>query len=134
MLVRRAVWDSRRKMLPPVPKTVSDVHDAVDSVEHVTTHRGEKFVMQDDRENHTIILGCESNLNQQAAVDVILMYGTFDCCPKFFAQVLLSTVRPMHISYPYFSVCWRASSRTPTKLCSRKSMRSYTTFRRRRSS
>ena len=87
MLVRRAVWDSRRKVLPPVPKTVSDVHDAVDSVQHVTTHRGEKFVMQDDRENHMIILGCESNLNQLAAADVILMDGTFDCCPKFFAQV-----------------------------------------------
>ena len=86
MLVRKAVWYNRRKLLPPVPKNISDVHDAVDSVHHVT-HRGEKFVLQNDRANHMIILGCESNLKQLAAADVILMDGTFDYRPKCFAQV-----------------------------------------------
>jgi hypothetical protein len=73
-------------VLPTVPKNVSDVNNAVDSVKHVTTHRGEKFLLQNDRENHMTILGNESNLNQQAAADVISM-DTFDCCPKFFALV-----------------------------------------------
>jgi hypothetical protein len=80
------VWGNRRKFLPTVPKNVSDVHDAVGSVEHFT-HRGENAVLQNDRKNHMPILGCESSLNQLAAADVILMDGTFDYCCKFFAQV-----------------------------------------------
>jgi hypothetical protein len=67
MLVRKVVWYNRRKLLPPVPKNVSDVHDAADSVYQVT-HRGEKFVLQNDRANQIIILGCESNLKQLAAM------------------------------------------------------------------
>jgi hypothetical protein len=54
---------------------------------HHVTRRGEKFVLQNDWANHMIILGCESNLKQLTAADVILMHGTFDYCPKFFAQV-----------------------------------------------
>jgi hypothetical protein len=73
--------------MPPVQKSVSDVHNAVNSVEHVTTNHGEKFVLQNDRQNHVVILGCESSLNQLAAADIILMDGTFDYCPTFFAQV-----------------------------------------------
>jgi hypothetical protein len=86
MLVRKVVWDHHRKLLPPVPKNIPDVHDAVDSVHHVT-HRGEKFVLQNDQANHMIILDCECNLKQLAAADVNLMHGTFHYCPKFFAQV-----------------------------------------------
>jgi hypothetical protein len=56
-------------------------------VEKVTTHRGENFVLQNDRTNRMKIVGCESNLNQLDAADIILMDGIFDCCPKFFAQV-----------------------------------------------
>ena len=63
-----------------------DVYNAVDSVEHVT-HHGEKFVLQNDRTNRMTILGCESNLNQLDAADIILRDGTFDCCPTFFAQL-----------------------------------------------
>jgi hypothetical protein len=80
MVVQTAVCDNRRKALPSVPKHVSDVYNAVDSVEHVVTHRGEKFVLQNDRENRMTILGCESSQNQLHAADVILMDGTFDCC------------------------------------------------------
>ena len=86
MVVQTAVCANRHKVLLPVPKNVSDVHNAVDSVEYVT-QRGEKFLPQNDRENHVTILGCESRLNQLAAADVITMDGTFDCCPKCFAQV-----------------------------------------------
>ena len=35
MPVQRAVCDNRRNVLPPVPKNVSDVRNAVDGVEHV---------------------------------------------------------------------------------------------------
>jgi hypothetical protein len=86
MVVQTAVRDDRRKVLPPVPKNVSDVHNAVDSVEHLT-QRGEKFVPQNDRKCHVVILGCESSLNQLAAADFMSMDGTFDYCPKCFAQV-----------------------------------------------
>jgi hypothetical protein len=73
-------------VLPPVPKNIPDVHNAVDTVQHVTANRGEKFVLQNDRENHIIIIGSESDLNQLAAADVILMDGNFDFYPKFFVQ------------------------------------------------
>jgi hypothetical protein len=58
---------------------LSDVHNAVDNVEHLT-QRGEKIVLQ----NHMTILSCKSSLNQLAAADVILRDDTFDCCPKLF--------------------------------------------------
>ena len=86
MVVQKAVCDNRCKVLPTVPKHVSDVHNAVDSMEHVT-HCGEKFVLQNDRTNRMTILGCESSLSQLHAADIILMDGTFDNCPEFFAQV-----------------------------------------------
>jgi hypothetical protein len=35
MVVQRAVWDNRRKVLPTVSKNVSDVHNAVEGVQHV---------------------------------------------------------------------------------------------------
>jgi hypothetical protein len=44
-------------------------------------------VLQNDRANRMTVLGCESNLNQLDAADVILMDGTFGCCPKFFSQL-----------------------------------------------
>lgn len=65
--------------------------------------------------NHMIILGCESRLNQLAAVDVILMDGTFDYCLKFLAQDLPSTVRRMDITYLWFSACLSIRSRTATE-------------------
>jgi hypothetical protein len=83
MLVQRAVCNNRRKVLP---KNVSDVHNAVNTVQHVTTNCGEKFVLQNDRKNHMIILGCESSLNQLAVAYVILMDDTFVCCSKVFRQ------------------------------------------------
>ena len=58
--LQSAVWDNRRKVLPTVQRNLSDVHNFVEGVEHVTTHRGENFVLQNDRENHVVILGCES--------------------------------------------------------------------------
>ena len=35
MVVQGAVCDNRRKALPTVPKNVSDVHNAVEGVQHV---------------------------------------------------------------------------------------------------
>ena len=35
MVVQSAVWDNRCKVLPTVPRNVSDVHNVVESVEHV---------------------------------------------------------------------------------------------------
>ena len=57
MVVQTVVWDSCRKVLPTVPKNVSDVHKAVDSLQLVTTNRGENFVLHNDRGNHVTILG-----------------------------------------------------------------------------
>jgi hypothetical protein len=57
MVEQTAGWDSCRKVLPTVPKNVSDVYKAVDSVQLVTTNRGENFVLQNDRGNHVTILG-----------------------------------------------------------------------------
>jgi hypothetical protein len=88
MVVQTAVWGNRRKVLPPGPKKASDVYNAIGSVQHVTTNRGEKFLLQNDRENHMMIIGCESSLKQLDASDVILMDGTFEYCPKFFRPSL----------------------------------------------
>jgi hypothetical protein len=35
MVVQRAVCDNRRRVLPTVPKNISDVHNAVEGVRHV---------------------------------------------------------------------------------------------------
>jgi hypothetical protein len=125
MVEQRAVCDNRRKVLPTVPKHVSDVHNAVDSVEEHVTNCGEKFVFQSDRTNRMTILGCESNQNQLDAAGTILMDGTFDYCPKFLPKFALSAVPRINITYFWSSACWRTRSRTSTVLCSRKSMRSH---------
>ena len=130
MVVRRAVWENRRKVLPPLPRNLYDFHNAVDSVEHVTTNRGENFVLQNDRTNRMIILDSKSNLNQLSAADIILMDGT---ALSFSAKFLPSTVWRMDITYLCFFCLLVTKLEDTYTNFSWKSIRSYANFSRRRS-
>jgi hypothetical protein len=100
MVVRKVVWDNRRKLLPPVPKkypTFTTPSTACTMLLIV-----DKFVLQNDRAN----LGSESYLKQLAAADVILMDSTFYYCSKFFAQVFTIHCAANGHYIPLLFGCW----------------------------
>lgn len=95
-------------------------------------YRGESLVLQKDRANRMIILGCKSSLNHPAAADVRLADDTFDSFPKHSAQVFIihCAANGHHI---LLLLCLLVkSSRTSTQFCSRESTGCNATFRRRR--
>lgn len=61
--------------------------------------REERFVLQNNRRSHVIILGSESNRKHQVAASVILMDVKFEYCLKIFAQdFTLNFVKNWHFA------------------------------------
>lgn len=84
--VKRNIYNVRRKRFPPLPKSITDVHSAVDATQWVTS-KGEHFVMMNNREDNLIIFSCISNLIFLCTCDVIYLDGTFTYCTKYFKQL-----------------------------------------------
>lgn len=84
--IRQSIYRSRRSLLPKLPQSREDVHDALESVECVT-NKNEKFLLINNRENNIIIFSCETNLKYLCTCSKIYIDGTFDYCTKFFCQL-----------------------------------------------
>lgn len=83
--VRRNLNHAKRSKLPPLPKCISDVHDALDSIP-ITTTQGEEMLLLNLREENIVVFCPKSNLEYLAKIDNIFMDGTFTYAPKYFYQ------------------------------------------------
>jgi hypothetical protein len=85
-LIRKNIHNARKHILPQIPTSISDVHDALDAIE-ITTNKNEQFLLFNDRNSNIVMFSCRTNLTFLSKLDTIYVDGTFRCCPKFFTQL-----------------------------------------------
>jgi len=74
---------SRRKTLPPFPKSIEEVQLILDE-RGVQTNRDELFLLISNKELKYVVFSCLSNLKGLALSKWLYMDGTFSYCPKYF--------------------------------------------------
>jgi hypothetical protein len=85
-LIRKNIHNARKHILPQIPTSISDVHDALDAIE-ITTNNNEQFLLFNDRNSNIVMFSCRTNLTFLSKLDTIYVDRTFRCCPKFFTQL-----------------------------------------------
>lgn len=58
--IRQSIYRARRSVLPPLPQSLIDVHEALESV-LCHTNKGENFLIVNNRQFHVIIFSCATN-------------------------------------------------------------------------
>lgn len=84
--IRQSIYRARRSVLPPLPQSLEDVHEALESIQ-CHTNKGENFLLVNNRQLHIIIFSCKTNLKILCTSDKIYIDGTFDYCANFFCQL-----------------------------------------------
>jgi hypothetical protein len=84
--IRKNIYAARRSILPPLPKNIRDVHDALNTMQ-VETIKNDNFLLVNDSVTNIIIFSCFTNLQFLCSVDVLYVDGTFQYCTKFFYQL-----------------------------------------------
>lgn len=59
--IRKSIYNARKKSLPSNPKSISDVHEALNNL-HTTTSKNEDFLFINDELSNIIIFTCHENL------------------------------------------------------------------------
>jgi len=60
-LVRRNIYKARRKMVPPLPKTMEELQNSISNLD-LKTDLNEQFLLINDPNCHIIIFSCDTNL------------------------------------------------------------------------
>lgn len=84
--VRRNLSHAKRSLLPPLPKNIDDVHEALDSIE-IKNIQGENLLLINSRSENIIAFAPKSNLEYLKTIDHIFMDGSFSYAPKHFYQL-----------------------------------------------
>jgi hypothetical protein len=84
--IRKNIYAARRSILPPLPKNIGDVHDALNTMQ-VETIKNDNFLLVNDSVTNIIIFSCFTNLQFLCSVNVLYVDGTFQYCTKFFCQL-----------------------------------------------
>ncbi|KAF0687813.1 Uncharacterized protein FWK35_00035060 [Aphis craccivora] len=84
--IRKNMYENRRKTLPANPKSIAEVHQAL-NVMNIETKQKENFLLLNDENENIIIFSCYTNLKCLSLVDTLYMDGTFDYCIRFFMQM-----------------------------------------------
>lgn len=83
--IRKTVYNARRKVLPPLPKTREEIFDVLDNILPKTS-KGEHFLLINDKYKELVTFATEDNLKHLCMSEKIYMDGTFQFCTKFFVQ------------------------------------------------
>lgn len=84
--VRKNIYYARRKILPPLPTSIADVHKVLDEMP-IRTVKDENFLLLNDSSENLVIFSCFNNLTYLCRSEIIYMDGTFSYCTKFFKQL-----------------------------------------------
>lgn len=86
--IKSNLHHARSQLHPPLPKTLADLHDALDRYDLVT-NRGENFLFINDRISNIVGFSCETNLNVLRQAKTMYVDGTFESSPKLFQQIFI---------------------------------------------
>uniref|UniRef100_A0A6P7F3K8 Uncharacterized protein LOC114324436 n=1 Tax=Diabrotica virgifera virgifera TaxID=50390 RepID=A0A6P7F3K8_DIAVI len=84
--VRRNLYEARRDVLPPLPKDINQVFDAVVNLNLKTKIKDENFLCCLDKENNLIIFSCFTNLYFLCSCDTIYMDTVYFVCENEFHE------------------------------------------------
>lgn len=84
--IRKSIYRARRSILPPLPRTIQDVHRALD-FSMCKTNKDEDFLLINNHDLNIVLFSCFTNLKYLCTRDKIFIDGTFQYCPKFFTQL-----------------------------------------------
>jgi hypothetical protein len=84
--IRHNITCARSATRPPLPKSFSEFHDALDAYP-LRTIRQENFLFVNDRTTNIVGFSCAANMDALRNVNTIFIDGTFKSCPKLFHQV-----------------------------------------------
>lgn len=84
-LIRRNLYNARRKLLPPLPTSVEETFDILVNM-NIQTSKGENFLLFKDRTDQIMVFSCQTNIEFIGRVKRIYLDGTFNYCPQFFCQ------------------------------------------------
>ncbi len=86
--IRHNIYRARRKTFPALPKSLSDVHKALEEIsQSLITNRGENILLVNDAETNIVCFATKSNLEYLSKQNKIFVDGTFKCCTKYFTQL-----------------------------------------------
>lgn len=83
---RKEIYGARRKILPPQPTNIKEVHDVLRSID-TKTNEGEQVLLINHSIKNCILFSCESNLQNLSSIYQIYVDGTCWCCTKYFCQL-----------------------------------------------
>lgn len=83
---RKNLHRARSKLLPPLPKTLDELHGALQKMD-LATKNNEPFLLVNDSDHNIVIFSAPKNLKFLVKCDALLMDGTFYSCPKLFYQL-----------------------------------------------
>ncbi|KAL4153054.1 hypothetical protein QTP88_000887 [Uroleucon formosanum] len=86
--IKRNIYNARRKILPPFPKSIEEIQLLLDE-RGVQTNRDELFLLINNKELKYIVFSCISNLKALALSKWLYIDGTFSYCPKYFTQMFI---------------------------------------------
>jgi len=110
--IRRSIYRARRKTLPPLPKSISEVHSALPLLQ-LNTYKGENFLLYNNETENIVCFTTKSNLKFLCSRDKIFVDGTFEYCAKFFLQLFtIHCVKNGHYIPLVFSLLLNKSSKT----------------------
>lgn len=84
-LIRKNVYEARKKLMPALPKNMDEVFQVLDSLQPKTC-KNETFLLVNDSINKIVVFSCYTNLYFLCSVDTVYMDGTFNYSSKFFTQ------------------------------------------------
>ncbi|CAI6369784.1 unnamed protein product [Macrosiphum euphorbiae] len=83
--IKRNAYNARRNILPPLPKNMDSIHEAIEQL-NIKTIQDEHFVLTNNVIDNLIIFSCKSYLRAFFQAEIVYLDGTFDFCAKFFYQ------------------------------------------------
>lgn len=84
--IRKNVYNARRKVIPSLPRNISEVHLIISEL-NLTTNKNEPFVLINSEIDNIIVFSCGTNVRTAGASNHLYLDGTFDYCTQFFCQL-----------------------------------------------
>jgi hypothetical protein len=87
-LIRDSIYRERRKNRPPIPKSMIEVHRAVEEMCCKTERKEDSLLVRDQTINTSIIIfSCQTNVETLCASERVYQDGTFTYCAAHFTQL-----------------------------------------------
>ncbi len=81
------MYQTQASVHPPLPKSLAELHSSLSNYDHLTTNKGEHFVLVEDVHQIIAIHSLPNNLQYLSQTSIILVDGTFYPAPHQFSRL-----------------------------------------------